>query len=146
MQMHSVEVDNEVFEYLKGRAEPFVDTPNSVLRRELLRDSATQVAPRNGRAGIMPPIEPGTPTALRHVLEVIYLLTNSSRSRPEATHFVAQRDGVAFQTVLDKYCRQLKLTAAEFDALLDEPGREGLRTRLISKFPRHGREIDEFVS
>jgi hypothetical protein len=31
----SIEVDDEVFEMLKGHAEPFVDTPNTVLRRLL---------------------------------------------------------------------------------------------------------------
>lgn len=30
-----VDLDDEVFEYLKSKAEPFVDTPNSVLRRLL---------------------------------------------------------------------------------------------------------------
>jgi hypothetical protein len=33
--MISIEIDEEVFRELKTRAEPFVDTPNSVLRREL---------------------------------------------------------------------------------------------------------------
>lgn len=32
--MIQIEVDAEVFQVLKSRAEPFVDTPNSVLRRE----------------------------------------------------------------------------------------------------------------
>ncbi len=31
-----IEIDNEVFEFLKSKAEAFVDTPNSVLRRLLL--------------------------------------------------------------------------------------------------------------
>ncbi len=31
--MIGIEVDEEVFEFLKARAEPFLDTPNSVLRR-----------------------------------------------------------------------------------------------------------------
>lgn len=33
--MIQIEVDEEVFQELKARAEPFVDTPNSVIRREL---------------------------------------------------------------------------------------------------------------
>ncbi|MFN2561966.1 MAG: hypothetical protein ABR571_11800 [Jatrophihabitans sp.] len=33
--MHQIEVDDDVFEYLQSRAQPFVDTPNTVLRREL---------------------------------------------------------------------------------------------------------------
>jgi hypothetical protein len=32
---HTIEVDDMVFDYLQRRAQPFVDTPNSVLRREL---------------------------------------------------------------------------------------------------------------
>jgi Mrr N-terminal domain len=32
---HHVEVDDEVFDYLQSRAQPFIDTPNSVLRRVL---------------------------------------------------------------------------------------------------------------
>jgi hypothetical protein len=31
--MRTIEVDDEVFEYLKSQAEPFVDEPNDVLRR-----------------------------------------------------------------------------------------------------------------
>lgn len=33
--MPTITIDDEVFAFLKGRAEPFVDTPNAVLRREL---------------------------------------------------------------------------------------------------------------
>ena len=28
--MYTIEIDDEVFEYLKKNAEPFIDTPNSV--------------------------------------------------------------------------------------------------------------------
>lgn len=41
----SVELDDEVFELLKSKAEPFVDTPNSVLRR-LLGIDGTRSKPR----------------------------------------------------------------------------------------------------
>lgn len=37
----SIDIDEEVFEVIKGHAEPFVDTPNSVLRRMLGIDHAT---------------------------------------------------------------------------------------------------------
>ena len=37
-------LDEEVYEYLKERAEPFVDTPNTVLRRILGLDSSDEVA------------------------------------------------------------------------------------------------------
>jgi negative regulator of replication initiation len=36
-----IELDEEIFEFLKANAEPFVDTPNTVLRRLLGLDSAT---------------------------------------------------------------------------------------------------------
>jgi Restriction Enzyme Adenine Methylase Associated len=35
-----IEIDDEVLAFLKSKAEPFVDTPNDVLRRLLLHDSA----------------------------------------------------------------------------------------------------------
>jgi hypothetical protein len=38
-----IEVDNEVFERIKADAEPFVDTPNSVLRRLLGLDGAGSI-------------------------------------------------------------------------------------------------------
>ena len=40
----SIEIDDDVFEYLKQEAEPFVDTPNSVLRRLLDLESAASSA------------------------------------------------------------------------------------------------------
>jgi len=38
--MESIEIDNDVFAYLQKNARPFVDTPNSTLRRLLGIDSA----------------------------------------------------------------------------------------------------------
>jgi hypothetical protein len=35
--MHKIEIDDEVYDFLKRQAEPFRDTPNSVLRRLLLK-------------------------------------------------------------------------------------------------------------
>jgi hypothetical protein len=40
--MIQIEVDDEVFQALKMRAEPFEDTPNSVLRREFDLDEGTE--------------------------------------------------------------------------------------------------------
>ena len=37
--MESIKIDNDVFEYLQKHARPFVDTPNSTLRRLLFNDS-----------------------------------------------------------------------------------------------------------
>jgi hypothetical protein len=40
--MESIDVDTDVFETIKANAEPFVDTPNSVLRRMLGLDRGAQ--------------------------------------------------------------------------------------------------------
>lgn len=40
--MEKIEVDQEVFEFLKRNAEPFVDTPNCVLRRFLLQETVSR--------------------------------------------------------------------------------------------------------
>ncbi len=42
---NQIEVDDDVFGVLKGAAEPFVDTPNSVLRRLLGLNASGQSAP-----------------------------------------------------------------------------------------------------
>jgi hypothetical protein len=42
--MPTIRVDDDVYEWLQQRAKPFVDTPNSVLRRELGIEAATAVA------------------------------------------------------------------------------------------------------
>lgn len=39
--MRSIEVDEEVYKYLSNLAKPFVDKPNDVLRRILLKDHST---------------------------------------------------------------------------------------------------------
>ena len=43
--MPTIRVDEDVYEWLQQRAKPFVDTPNSVLRRELKIDSAPLPSP-----------------------------------------------------------------------------------------------------
>ena len=44
MRMHQIEVDEEVFSYLQRKAQPFLDTPNTVLRRELSLRQATRAS------------------------------------------------------------------------------------------------------
>lgn len=41
----SIRVDDDVYNFLKGQAEPFVDTPNTVLRRLLALDKGTEMTP-----------------------------------------------------------------------------------------------------
>lgn len=154
MGMHQIEVDDEVFAYLKAKAEAFVDTPNSVLRRELLaaRPGRKTVTPGgrglgggNGRDEY-PGFAPDAPQALRQIVEVTLLVRGKGKGRSEATGIVARRYGVAPQTVLDKYCRQLDLTAAAFDDLLREQELTALRGMLRKKFSRWSPAIESALS
>lgn len=53
----TIEVDDEVFAYLQSRSEPLVDTPNDVLRRELLgRAGQSATATRARRDGSLTPL------------------------------------------------------------------------------------------
>ena len=90
MKFFKIEVDEDVFEYLKGKAEAFVDTPNSVLRRELFR-KANDVKVTQKVLSRFPELPQGIPTALQHTLEVIFLVKERGMSRPEATNTVADR-------------------------------------------------------
>ncbi|MGW4723010.1 restriction system modified-DNA reader domain-containing protein [Streptomyces sp. NPDC004291] len=55
--MRRIEIDDEVFSYLQSRSEPLVDTPNDVLRRELLGDSRpSPAAAGRRRAGSLAPL------------------------------------------------------------------------------------------
>ncbi len=149
MKKQTIEIDMEVFEFLKMQAEPFVDTPNDVLRRLLLSGKLpSRVAQDNismEPAHAPPPVPAGTPKALEQILQVIYLAHHQNISRPKATKMVAEIYGVAPQTVLDKYCRQLNLTALEFDKLLSETGLHTLKNKLRSKFHGYSGLIDNYL-
>jgi hypothetical protein len=147
VRTHQVEVDDEVFAFVKGHAEPLVDTFNSALRRLLPMDrpkppgpaETTKVHSGNGTALSLPG---GTPQALRQILEVAHMVRGRAYTRTAATQFVAKQHRVFPQTVLDKYCRQLQLTAAQFDRLLEQQNSSELGKILKSKFPEHGNAID----
>lgn len=145
MAMHMIEIDDDVFAYLKSQAEPLVDDANKVLRRLLLtgRSPAGRgavISRSNGHDG--PRIPAGTPMALREVLEVVHHVRASGTTRRGATRYVARKLKITSQSVLDKYTRQLGLTASQFDNLL-EPERVGeLRSLLKRKFRSHGEAID----
>ena len=149
MEFHKVEVDDEVFQYVKRNAEPLIDTFNSVLRRLLLNldkksDKPKQKAINPLQAdGFLPNLPRETPQALQHILEVAYLVHGGAYDRPNATQFVAKQHGVFPQTVLDKYCRQLNLKAREFDRLLEQPGLIDLKRILKLKFHDYSQLIDE---
>jgi hypothetical protein len=137
MDMHLIEIDAEVWDHLKQFAEPFVDTPNSVLRRLLLdEDDRDDVAPLS-----VIDIK-GVPKALSQIFEVLYEIEVNGCSRVEATHKVAKKRGTAPQTVIDKYCRQLNKRAHEIDQLFDEKGYAQFKQLLKLKFTSHRSIID----
>jgi negative regulator of replication initiation len=150
MQMKMIEIDQEIFDFLKAKAEPFVDTPNDVLRRLLIdKQVKTNIMPDTqfkASANTPPPVPAGTPKALEHTLQVIYLSHFQKYSRSKATKMVAEIHDVASQTVLDKYCRQLNLTASEFDKLLSEDGIKTLKIKLQNKFHDHVDVIDNYLT
>ncbi|MCC8336644.1 hypothetical protein LMJ38_11960 [Streptomyces sp. R1] len=63
--MRTIEVDDEVFAYLQRHSEPLVDTPNDVLRRELLKGKKPSSDKTSGRktGTLMPIIEAGLAAA-----------------------------------------------------------------------------------
>lgn len=158
--MHNIEIDDDVMAFLQSKAVPFIDTPNSVLRRELLRQSDAKPAEtRPGRTpmqaspasekkqyvgGVTLPF--GAPEALIQTLEVVAYMRRAGIDRSRATHFVAKQHGVARETVSDKYCRQLGLTAAQLDRLLAEPELAQLAVRLCSKFSGFERDIRSIIA
>jgi hypothetical protein len=149
MPMHKVEVDDEVFAFVKKHAEPLVDTFNSTLRRLLpLEASAesqnlqTTPARPNKAEDHLPCLPGGVPQALRQILEVAALVMAGVFTRTEATKHVAKLHGVAPSTVADKYGRQLNLKSYEFDRLLDPENNLRLLDLLRRKFPAHSAQID----
>lgn len=141
MRMLQIEIDEEVHSFLKSRAEellrnratPFIDaTPNGILRRELLSLPQASPAIVHDEA---PEFPRGLPLALQQIIEVVRLVRSGSHSRTEANHAVAHARGVAPATVLDKYTRQLGLTASQFDEMIGEENLPRLRTLLHKKFP-----------
>src|SRR5688572_3886548 len=111
MRLHQVEVDDEIYQLVKGQAEPLVDTFNSALKRMLeqskgpLRLSIVSKGLPTASAVALPSFPTGTPQALRQILEVVHLVRGGAYTRTSATSFVAKQHNVFPQTVLDKYCR-----------------------------------------
>ena len=143
MKMFPIEIDERVWRYLQKHAEPFIDTPNSVLSRLLLGTSTHP--PDKADTPDVPTVSvEGTPKSLAQILEVIYEMHINGYCRTEATNRVAQNRGTAPQTITDKYCRQLGKKAHEIDVLLSEPGYEQFKQLLKSKFSGHQVIIDTY--
>ena len=136
MRYYKIEIDEKVWNYLKSKAEPFEDTPNTVLNQILFGDSAqSEFTNKLTESESSPLTLPGgTPKALSQILEVIYEVRKFNRLRTEATNIVARRRGTAPQTIIDKYCRQLSKKAYEIDEFLQEQSLEGFKVLLLNKF------------
>lgn len=164
MNYHQIEVDTEVLDFLKAHAEPFVDTPNSVLRKLLfnkaepvkdtantvlrtsllIKDSAMKKDEFSDNPREMPHFPSSLPKALEQTLQVIFLVRTTSLIRTEATYQVAKMHNVAVPTVADKYCRQLGKKAFEVDRLLDEKNLTGFEILLINHYSEHSEYITDF--
>jgi len=147
--MHQIKIDDEVYAYLKSKGEAFVDTPNDVLRRELLQERMRGTGTmklsgtENNESTKFPS---GTPKALEHILQIVNLVRKWNYLRTDATHRVATVARVAYQTIVDQYSRQLHLRASQFDRLLEQPDLKELRAILKEKFNGHQAVVDEFLN
>lgn len=147
MKYYEIKIDERVYNYLKSQAEPFKDTPNSVLLRFFFgKDKLSGKAPQNHdhKRDEALDFPGGVPKALVQTLEVVYEMRKGNRSRTEATNIVAQKRNTARQTVIDKYCRQLNKKAYEIDRLLNEQDLSGFRLLLKNKFINHKDVINSF--
>ena len=139
MRIHEIEIDDAVWNHLKKFAEPFVDTPNSVLRRLLFNEIEGTKASEEPCTVID---VKGLPIALSQIFEVLYEIEINGYSRTEATNRVAAKRGTAPQTIIDKYCRQLNKRALEIDRLFNEPDYTEFKELLKNKFKPHCHVID----
>ena len=133
MKMYSIEIDEKIWRFLQKNAEPFIDTPNSVLNKVLFGASKDSDA-QEGVPAVPSVSIKGTPKSLSQILEVLYEIEVNGCSRTEATNRVAQKRGTAPQTITDKYCRQIGKKAHEIDHLLSESGYHQFKELLKSKF------------
>ena len=143
MKMHTIEIDENLWTYLQKHAEPFVDTPNSVLNR-ILFDTSEAPSTTSGEPKVPSVSIQGIPKSLAQILEVVYVMEINGYSRTEATKRVAHKRGTSPQTITDKYCRQIGKKAHEIDQLLSEPGYEGFKKILESKFGAHQQVIESY--
>ena len=143
MKMYSIEIDESVWRHLQKHAEPFIDTPNSVLNRILFGTSKKtankESVPKTPVVSVR-----GLPKSLAQILEVVHEMEIKGYSRTEATKRVALKRGTSPQTITDKYCRQIGKKAHEIDKLLSERGYENFKNVLKSKFGAHQEIIDTY--
>ena len=144
VKMYKIEIDEEVYNLLKEKAEPFIDiNPNSLLRRLLLNKPETN---EGDKPNVLPEFPASVPHALAETLEMIFLVTKEGFNRVEATHKVADIRGISTQAVLDKYCRQLNKRAYEIDEFLTAANLDKFKALLIRKYPYHKAIIEGIFS
>jgi hypothetical protein len=159
--MHDITIDNEVLDFLKSKAVPFEDTPNSVLRRLLLEqkssesDSSDQIESTDSAKdedrkisldeAPVPDtqIEDYLPRSLKQTLQMIDLVKNRNISRVEATKYLANHFGVKIPTITGKFTRQLSMSSYQVDALLSKDP-DNFKDVLIEHYPNFEDEITHF--
>ena len=145
VKMYKIEVDQEVYGFLKKNAEPFVDiNPNNVLRRFLPLEN--NMDKEDNTPKVLPEFPASVPNALAETLEMIILVKKEGLSRVEATHKVADIRGISTQAVIDKYCRQLDKRAYEIDELLMMQNLKKFESMLIEKHPYHRSLIQDIFN
>jgi hypothetical protein len=144
MNKYSIEIEEDVWHHLQQHAEPFVDTPNSVLKRLLFSNEPPTEETTPAVLSIPSVSIQGLPKSLAQILEVVYEMEVNGYGRTQATNRVAKKRGTAPQTVTDKYCRQLGKRAYEIDELLTEPGYSGFKDLLTSKYSDHRAIIEMY--
>ena len=143
MKMHLIEIDERIWYHLQQNAEPFVDTPNSVLNRLLFGEEEEKE--QKAAFFSIPTVNiQGLPKSLAQILEVVYEIEVNGYSRTQATNRVARKRGTAPQTITDKYCRQLGKKAYEIDELMAEPMYTGFKNLLTNKYSVHREIIDMY--
>ncbi len=143
MKMHLIEIDEKIWSHLQERAEPFVDTPNSVLNRLLFGEEEKNEEETG--SFLIPAVSiQGLPDSLAQILEVVYEMEVNGYSRTQATNRVAKKRGTAPRSITDKYCRQLGKKAHEIDELMAEPGYAGFKDLLTGKYSAHREIIDMY--
>jgi hypothetical protein len=100
----------------------------------------TESPAKTHTANDFPTFSSSVPEALAQTLEVIYGVKKLGLSRRQATKLVAKKRGIAPQTVIDKYCRQLHKQAYDVDQLLESKNSEGLQAVLLERF-RSNRDV-----
>ncbi|CAB1069296.1 hypothetical protein D1AOALGA4SA_643 [Olavius algarvensis Delta 1 endosymbiont] len=164
MKMYSIDIDEKNWHFLQQNAEPFVDTPNSVLRRLLFKEderrekekkeaeikeiesSEEEIGEDTATILAIPGVSiAGLPKALSQILEVVYEIKINGVTRIRATNRVAKRRGTAPGTVTDKYCRQLGQRAHEIDEMFAEPDLNRFKGLLNSKFEAHRGIINMYL-